>query len=153
MNRNQAFDLFVNMARERAESHENRRQAQIRLFLFAIEIGRKRKLSSEERSLYEKTYLTAQIISGMAHGDSPASSFDRVAAGGITAWLEYEPQVRTWLERMLGYSLDEVNCTPTMAPELRDMVVEGLSLLYGSEVSKADVAKFIDRLEHPLDRA
>jgi hypothetical protein len=153
MNRNQKFDLFVNMAREQAEGHENRREAQIRLFLFAIEIGQKRKLTSEERSLYEKTYLTAQLLSGIAHGDTPAASFDRVAAGGITAWLEFEPQVRTWLERALGHNLDEANRPPTMSPELREMVVEGLSMLYGSEVSKADVAEFIDRLEHPLDRA
>lgn len=153
MNRNQKFDLFVNMAREQAERHENRRKAQIRLFLFAIEIGQKRKLSSEERSLYEKTYLTAQLLSGLAHGDTPASCFDRVAARSITAWLEFEPQMRTWLERELGHSLDEANRPATMAPELREMVVEGLSMLYGSEISKADVADFIDRLEHPLDRA
>jgi len=33
------------------------------------------------------------------------------------------------------------------------MVVEGLSMLYGDEISKEEIAVFLDQLEHPLDRA
>ena len=63
MNLKPQFELFVNLARQQAESRESRNQADIRLFLFAIEIGLKRKLTSEEKIVYE-TWLVGERVKG-----------------------------------------------------------------------------------------
>jgi hypothetical protein len=153
MNLKPEFELFIDIARQQAEKHESRRKADMRLFLFAIEIGQKKKLTPEERHQYEKTFLPAQLLCGVAHGDTPPTSFDRVAAGCIVDWLESEPKVRAWLERVLGHSLDEVYRPEGMSPEGRQVVIEGLSMLYGEKLSKEEAASLLERLEHPLDRA
>jgi hypothetical protein len=153
MNLKPQFELFVNLARQQAESRESRNQADIRLFLFAIEIGLKRKLTPEEKIVYEKTFRTAYLLSGIAVGQAPPSAYDQIAAGCVSAWLEWEPQIRTRMEKTIGQSIDEPYQSHGMSPEMRGMVVEGLSILYGDEISKEEIAVFLDQLEHPLDRA
>jgi hypothetical protein len=152
MNIKPEIDSLVNIARHDAESREERRQAQKRLFIFAIEIGRRKKLTPEERSLYEKTFLTAYILSGVAERGAPPSRFDQLADGSLGDWLNIEPKVKAWLERAMGQSFDEAD-QRRMSQETRQMVAEGLSMLYGDELSEAEISSILERLEHPLDRA
>jgi hypothetical protein len=147
------FELFVNLAREQAKRHESRNQANIRLFLFAIEIGLRRKLTPEERTAYEKTFLTAYILCGVALGETPPSSFDRIAIQCVLDWLKWEPHLKAEFEQTLGHSLDKPYRSQAMSPEMQQMVVDGLAVLYDGEASKEEIAVFLDRLEHPLDRA
>ena len=153
MNLKQDIDKYLSMARQEAESREFRRKGRKRLFLFAIELGRKEKLTPLERSSYEKTYMTALILSGVAERDIPPSDFDRVADGSLDNWLELEPRIRAWLERAIGHDLDEADRPRGMSPERRRAFVECLSMLYGDEVSKNEIESLLNRLENPLDRA
>ena len=147
------FELFINLARQQAENHESRNQTNIRLFLLAIEIGLKRKLTPEEKIAYEKTYRTAYIVCGVALEEIPHSPFSRIVIQCVSDWFKWEPHLRAEFEKTLGHSLDKPFQPQGMSPEMRQMVVDGLAILYDGEASKEEIAHFLDRLEHPLDRA
>ena len=153
MNLNEDIDGLINIVRDEAECREERLKAQKRLFIFAVEIGRGKKLTPHQQNWYEKTFLTALVLSGVARRESPPSSFDQLADGSLGDWLDLEPRVKAWLERALGHSLAEAEQPPPMSPEIRQMIAEKLAALYGDELSEAEIVKLVDRLEHPLDRA
>ena len=153
MNPQEDIDGLVDIVRFEAECREERLKAQKRLFIFSVEIGRGKKLTPHQKSMYEKTFLTALILSGVAGRGSPPSSFDQIADGSLEDWLDLEPRVKAWLERALGHSLAETEEPPQMSPEIRQMIAEKLVALYGNEFSEAQIAELVDRLEHPLDRA
>jgi hypothetical protein len=153
MNSKEDIDSLVSLIRFEEESRVERLKAQKRLFIFAVEIGRGKKLIPHQRSLYENTFLTALLLSGVAGKGNPNSSFDKVADGSVGDWLDLEPKVKAWLERVTGHSLAEVERSSPMPPEIRQLIADKLTELYGNELSQAEIADVVDRLEHPLDRA
>src|ERR1700734_944763 len=153
MNLKEEINSLMTIVRYEAECREERLKAQKRLFILAVEIGRGKKLTPHQQSLYEKTFLTALILSGVARRGNPPSGFDQIADGSVGDWLDLEPRVKDWLQQGLGHSLAEAEEPPQMSPEIRQMIAERLAALYGEELSQAEIAELVDRLENPLDRA
>jgi hypothetical protein len=149
----QDIEDLISIVRDEAERREEQIKAQKRLFLFAIEIGRGRKLTPHQQSLYEKTFWTAHTLADVAKGSTPPSTFDKIAEEASGEWLDLESKVKLWLERALEHTVDEAELPPAMSDERRQMLAERLTELYGGALSAAEIAKVIDRIEHPLDRA
>lgn len=149
----QDIDDLLDIVRQEAEARQERAAAQRRLFIFAVEIGRRKKLTPEQRVQYEKTYETAYVLAGMADRTDPHSSFDLIADESLKDWLDLEPKARTWLENVLGSDFSALSQPQKMPRETRQMIMDNLSELYGDGITKAEIEGIIDRIEFPLDRA
>ena len=71
-------------------------------------------------------------------------------------WLGKEPKVKALLEKLMGQSLESLNLSQGLSPDLRDLITDQLkwiSSLYPDEFPEKEIDSFLDRLEHPLDRA
>jgi len=154
------IESIAHISRENAEHSEFHQKVQERLFIFAIEIGRRKRLTPRERQLYEKTLATAQVLIGVTEKSvsnlAASIPFDRIADECLEKWIEKEPKLKSTLEKMLGHRFEELDEPPGMLPETRKMIAEQLKLLsrlFPDQLSATEIGSILDRLEHPLDRA
>jgi hypothetical protein len=154
------INAILRIAKNNAEYSELHRKVQERIFLFGIEIGLKRKLNTQERAQYRKTLITAQTLFLVAEKEDPKmdgpNPIDHLTAQYLHDWVAEEPSVRASLEKILGHSFSELDHTPAMSPQLRQMTLDQLkliSLLYPDQLPEGEIVSILDRLDHPLDRA
>jgi hypothetical protein len=154
------IDTIVRISRDQAEYGEFHRKVQDRLFIFAIEIGRRKRLTPDERALYEKTLATAEVL--LAITEKSVSNlaeripYDPIMDDCVADWLAHEPALRRLLERVLGHSFAELDMPAGMWPGMRELIadqIRAVARVYPDELSESEVETILDRLEHPLDRA
>jgi hypothetical protein len=156
----QWIESILRISRDQAEYSEFTQKIQERLFIFAIEIGRRRRLTPQERAEYEKTLGTAEVL--LAVTERSASSLaalipmDRITEDCVGDWIKHEPHLKGLLEKLLGRSFKELDVPPGMWPEMREMMANQLKLIsrhYPDELPETEITAILDRLDHPLDRA
>jgi len=149
----------LDYARKRAVLNQVKRQLDERLFLFAIEIGRAKKLTPHERHVYAQTFRTAQIyllLEDDLIADPPKfKPFKNVIKEPQEEWLLKEPVVKTELEHRLHHPLSDFE-EPVLPPADRSSIIRHLKLasaLCPRLLPADELPAIIDRLDHPLDRA
>jgi hypothetical protein len=154
------IETIVRINRENAEDIEFYRKVQDRFFIFGIEIGLKRTLSLKERLLYEKTLLTARFFLSFREKSlslgGRSMPLEQITDECLDDWLGKEPKVKALLEKLMGQSLESLNLSQGLSPDLLDLITDQLkwiSSLYPDEFPEEEIDSFLDRLEHPLDRA
>ena len=154
------IESLFRISRDQAEYGEFHRKVQERLFILAIEIGRRKRLTPEQCARYEKTQATAEVL--LAITEKSVSSlaalipYDQIMDDCVGDWIEQEPKLKRLLERLLGRSLQELDVPPGMWPEMRDMIagqLKVISRVYPDQLPESEITAILDRLEHPLDRA
>jgi hypothetical protein len=154
------IDTIVRISRDQAEYGEFHRKVHDRLFIFAIEIGRKKRLTPDERALYEKTLATAEVLLGITE-KSVSNLAERIPYDGImddcvADWIRHEPALKRLLERVLGRSFADLDMPAGMWPGMRELIadqIRAVARAYPNELPESEVESILDRLEHPLDRA
>jgi hypothetical protein len=150
----------LRIAREQAEYGEFERRIQQQLFLFAIEIGRKKRLTPMERERYAKSLLTAEALLAVANMCPKSRSQllfnEQMVDECVINWDKHEPGLKKILERVMGGRFCALDVPVGMWPEIRDMFAcqfEALSRAYPDQVPPSELPAILDRLKHPLDRA
>lgn len=143
-----------------AEIEQAHRQLDERMFLFGIEIGRRKALTSYERVAYRKTFRTAQMLlmtdEAVLKTPDDAKVFKNVFMEAVCDWLRNSRVIQTWLEREMRCCLSEESETSNLSPETRMLLLRYLELValrWPEVLSRREIKSFMDRLEHPLDRA
>ena len=153
------IESILRIAREQAEFGEFDRHLQRSLFLFAIEIGKGRRLTSQERESYAKTMITAEAFLAMTEkhaDDAHRLCHERILSDCVSDWQRHEPRLRRFLEEMLGKRFRAFDVPIGMWPELQDILeaqIRTLARAYPEEVPARELPKIIARLNYPLDRA
>jgi hypothetical protein len=153
-------ETILRLAREQAEFNEFDRRVQRLLFLFAIEIGRGRKLTPAERELYAKSMLTAEAFLAVMERHPPHSyhriSQEQILNECVSDWQTHEPKLRRLLERMMGMHFQALDSPVCMLPEMRDMFesqFRAISNAFPDQLPPSELRIILERLDHPLDRA
>ena len=153
------IESILRIAREQAEFGEFDRNLQRLLFLFAIEIGKGRRLTHEERDHFLKTMVTAEVFLVMTEKHADAAHrlcHERILTDCVSDWKRHEPKLRRLLEEMLGKRFRAFDSPVGMWPELLDILegqIRTLAKAYPDEVPAEDIPAIIARLNYPLDRA
>jgi hypothetical protein len=154
------IETMLRISRDQAEYGEFDRKIQRLLFLFAIEIGRGKRLTVKERDRYAKSMLTAEaflaITERYSQDPQQRASSERLMSDCVANWQKHEPQLRRILERLIGSRFQAFDVPVGMWPEMRDMIAGQLVALaraYPEHVPPSEIPALLDRLNHPLDRA
>jgi hypothetical protein len=151
------IDTVLTVAREQAEYNELNRKILEQLFLFAIELGRKKRLTAKERAFYAKTVATAEAFVAISINRRPHEDIciDQMMEDCIGDWTRFQPGLKKLLERLLKCGLDDLNPGPALWPGIRDWFAGQLKSVarhYPQYLSPDEIPAILDRLEHPLDR-
>ena len=155
----QSIDDLLAGAKEKAAMAQMKRELDEQLFLFAIEVGRGKRLMSHERRVYAKTFRTAQVMlmlkEDVVSRPPKEKPIKNIMKQPEEEWLLKEPVIKAELESRLKYPLSDLEdfiiCPADRAAivrYLRRMAAESPSVL-----SLEEVESIMDRLDHPLDRA
>jgi hypothetical protein len=106
------IEMIISLSRDQAEYGEFHRKVQEQLFIFAIEIGRRKRLTPAERAYYEKTLATAEVLLGITERSisnlAERIPYDRIMDDCVVDWIGHEPALKRLLERLTvwnpGYS-------------------------------------------------
>jgi hypothetical protein len=151
-------DLLAN-AKRKAAITQIKRELDEQLFLFAIEIGRGKRLMPAERRVYAKTFRTAQIMllmdEELTNSPPKVTPIKNIMKAPEEEWLIKEPVIKAELESRLKYPLNDLENT-VMSPADRAALVGYLNLIASAcpeMLTPREVESIVDRLAHPLDRA
>jgi len=153
------IDDLLASAKKKATLNQFKRELDERLFLFAIEIGRGKRLMPDERRVYAKTFRTAQIMllmdEELTNSPPKVTPIKNIMKEPEEDWLFKEPVIKAELESRLKYPLDDLENT-VMSPSDRAALVGYLNLIASAcpeMLTPREVESIVDRLAHPLDRA
>jgi hypothetical protein len=147
------------IATRRAAVNQLKRNLDERLFLFAIEIGRRQRLTPNQRPIFAKTFRTAQVLMLMEDDlvQKPPKSIPikNIIKRPEEEWLIKEPVIRAELEERLKHSLDDIEDSIFSAADRRAIVryLEIMSTRCPELLSAKEIESIMDRFDHPLDRA
>jgi hypothetical protein len=157
----QQLDDLIEHFRQYAEKAQFRRLIDEKMFLFGIEIGRRRVLKPQERLAYLKTFglalglLVVDEITHKTHADEEA--FKKAFAEAADDWLRNARVIGRWLEaERQRYKLPDLRSRWQIDPATRRSLVaylEGIAAEWPEVLAYDEIDAFIDRLENPLDRA
>ena len=154
------IDMIISLSRDQAEYGEFHRKVQEQLFIFAIEIGRRKRLTPAERAYYEKTLATAEVLLGITERSisnlAERIPYDRIMDDCVVDWIGHEPALKKLLERLLGRNFADLNVPSGMWPEMRELFsnqIRAISRAFPDQLPESEIRAILDRLEHPLDRA
>jgi len=98
------IEMIISLSRDQAEYGEFHRKVQEQLFIFAIEIGRRKRLTPAERAYYEKTLATAEVLLGITERSisnlAERIPYDRIMDDCVVDWIGHEPALKRLLERL-----------------------------------------------------
>ncbi len=153
------IDDLLASAKKKATLNQFKRELDERLFLFAIEIGRGKRLMPDERHVYAKTFRTAQIMllmdEELTNSPPKVTPIKNIMKEPEEDWLFKEPVIKAELESRLKYPLSDLENT-VMSPADRAALVGYLNLIASAcpeMLTPREVESIVDRLAHPLDRA
>jgi hypothetical protein len=153
------IDDLLASAKKKATLNQFKRKLDERLFLFAIEIGRGKRLMPDERHVYAKTFRTAQIMllmdEELTNSPPKVTPIKNIMKEPEEDWLFKEPVIKAELESRLKYPLSDLENT-IMSPADRAALVGYLNLIASAcpeMLTPSEVESIVDRLAHPLDRA
>ena len=153
------IDDLLASAKKKATLNQFKRELDERLFVFAIEIGRGKRLMPDERRVYAKTFRTAQIMllmdEELTNSPPKVTPIKNIMKEPEEDWLFKEPVIKAELESRLKYPLDDLENT-VMSPSDRAALVGYLNLIASAcpeMLTPREVESIVDRLAHPLDRA
>ncbi len=151
-------DLLASVTK-RAALNQIKRQLDERLFLFAIEVGRGKRLMPDQRRVYAKTFRTAQIMllleDELICRPPKMKPIRNIMKEPEEEWLLKEPVIKAELECRLKHPLTDLE-DPTMSPADRATLVGYLRMIAQTcpeLLSVEELKSIVDRLDHPLDRA
>jgi hypothetical protein len=154
------IEMIISLSRDQAEYGEFHRKVQEQLFIFAIEIGRRKRLTPAERAYYEKTLATAEVLLGITERSisnlAERIPYDRIMDDCVVDWIGHEPALKRLLERLLGRNFADLNVPSGMWPEMRELFsnqIRAISRAFPDQLPESEIRSILDRLEHPLDRA
>ena len=154
------IEMIISLSRDQAEYGEFHRKVQEQLFIFAIEIGRRKRLTPAERAYYEKTLATAEVLLGITERSisnlAERIPYDRIMDDCVVDWIGHEPALKRLLERLLGRNFADLNVPSGMWPEMRELFsnqIRAISRAFPDQLPESEIGAILDRLEHPLDRA
>ena len=155
----QWIDDLLASAKKKATLNQIKRELDERLFLFAIEIGRGKRLMPDERHVYAKTFRTAQIMllmdEELTNSPPKVTPIKNIMKEPEEDWLFKEPVIKAELESRLKYPLSDLENT-VMSPADRAALVGYLNLIASAcpeMLTPREVESIVDRLAHPLVRA
>ena len=153
------IDDLLASAKKKATLNQIKRELDERLFLFAIEIGRGKRLMPDERHVYAKTFRTAQIMllmdEELTNSPPKVTPIKNIMKEPEEDWLFKEPVIKAELESRLKYPLSDLENT-VMSPSDRAALVGYLNLIASAcpeMLTPREVESIVDRLAHPLVRA
>ena len=153
------IDDLLASAKKKATLNQFKRELDERLFVFAIEIGRGKRLMPDERRVYAKTFRTAQIMllmdEELTNSPPKVTPIKNIMKEPEEDWLFKEPVIKAELESRLKYPLDDLENT-VMSPSDRAALVGYLNLIASAcpeMLTPREVESIVDRLAHPLVRA
>ena len=153
------IDDLLASAKKKATLNQFKRELDERLFVFAIEIGRGKRLMPAERRVYAKTFRTAQIMllmdEELTNSPPKVTPIKNIMKEPEEDWLFKEPVIKAELESRLKYPLGDLENT-VMSPADRAALVGYLNLIASAcpeMLTPREVESIVDRLAHPLDRA
>jgi len=153
------IDDLLASAKKKATLNQFKRELDERLFVFAIEIGRGKRLMPDERRVYAKTFRTAQIMllmdEELTNSPPKVTPIKNIMKEPEEDWLFKEPVIKAELESRLKYPLDDLENT-VMSPSDRAALVGYLNLIASAcpeMLTPREAESIVDRLAHPLDRA
>jgi hypothetical protein len=157
----QQLDEMIEHFRQYAEKAQFRRHIDERMFLFGIEIGRRRLLKPQERLAYLKTFwlalgfLVVDEITQKTRAEEEA--FRKAYVEAADDWLRNSHVIGRWLENeRKRHKLPDFKSRWQIDPETRRILViylEGIADEWPEVLARDQIDAFIDRLENPLDRA
>jgi hypothetical protein len=155
----QWIDDLLACAKKKAAIIQMKRELDEHLYLFAIEIGRGKKLMPDERRVYAKTFRTAQVMLSlkeeMANSPPKLKPIKNIMKEPAEEWLLKEPVVKAELESRLKHRLSDLE-DAVLPPEDRAAIIRYLNMVAAacpSVLSIQELESIVDRLDHPLDRA
>ena len=150
---------LIATAKKKAAISQIKRELDEHLFLFAIEIGRGKRLMPDERRIYAETFRTAQIMllmdEELTNSPPKVTPIKNIMKEPEEDWLFKEPVIKAELESRLKHPLSDLE-EAFMSPAERATLVGYLNLLASScpdLLPPQEVESIVDRLAHPLDRA
>ena len=153
------IDDLLASAKKKATLNQFKRELDERLFLFAIEIGRGKRLMPDERHVYAKTFRTAQIMllmdEELTNSPPKVTPIKNIMKEPEEDWLFKEPVIKAELESRLKYPLSDLEDS-VMSPADRATLVGYLNLIASAcpeMLTPREVESIVDRLAHPLVRA
>jgi len=153
------IDDLLASAKKKATLNQFKRELDEQLFLFAIEIGRGKRLMPAERRVYAKTFRTAQIMllmdEELTNSPPKVTPIKNIIKEPEEDWLFKEPVIKAELESRLKYPLGDLENT-VMSPSDRAALVGYLNLIASAcpeMLTPREVESIVDRLAHPLVRA
>jgi len=157
----QQLDDLVEHFRQYAEKAQFRRLIDERMFLFGIEIGRRRLLKPQERLAYLKTFWLALgllVVDESTHKTrAEEEAFKKAYAEAADDWLRNSRVIGRWMEEeRKRHKLPDLRSRWLIDPETRRILVvylEGIAAEWPEVLAHDKIDAFIDRLENPLDRA
>ena len=156
----QWIETVIHISQDQAHYAEFHRRVQERIFLFAIEIGRKAKLTPKERVQYEKTLATVEVLFAIneksASHPGPPFPIGQIVDECVGNWIENEPRLKASLEKLLGRSFQELEQAPRLSPAMRKLIygeLRAISVVCPDQLSEKEIDSILERLENPLDRA
>ena len=151
-------DLLASVTK-RAALNQIKRELDERLFLFAIEVGRGKRLMPAERRVYAQTFRTAQIMllmdEELAKSPPKLRPIRNIMKEPEEEWLLKEPVIKAELESRLKHPLSDLE-DASMSPSDRATIVGYLNMIAMTcpeLLSVQELESIVDRLDHPLDRA
>jgi hypothetical protein len=146
-------------AKKKAAICQIKRELDERLFLFAIEIGRGKRLMPDQRRVYARTFRTAQVMllldEELATSPPKVKPIKNIMKEPEEDWLLKEPVIKVELEARLKHPLSDLE-DASMSPADRAALVRHLLLIATTcpeVLAPQEVESIVDRLDHPLDRA
>ena len=151
-------DLLAHVTKS-AALNQIKRQLDEKLFLFAIEVGRGKRLMPDERRVYAQTFPTAQVMllmeDELTSCPPKMKPIRNIMKEPEEEWLLKEPVIKAELESRLKHPLSDLE-DPAMSPADRATVVRYLNMIAMTcpdLLSVEELESIVDRLDHPLDRA
>jgi hypothetical protein len=155
----QWIDSLLASAKKKAALTQIKRELDEQLFLFAIEIGRGKRLMPDERRVYARTFRTAQIKllleEDLSHSPPKLRPIKNIMKEPEEEWLLKEPVIKAELESRLKHPLSDLE-DALMSPADRAALIGYLTLISSAcpeLLNPREVKSIVDRLDHPLDRA
>jgi hypothetical protein len=155
----QWIDELLATVTKRAVINQIKRQLDEKLFIFAIEIGRGKRLMPDQRRVFAKTFRTAQIMllldEELTNRPPKMKPIRNIMKEPEEEWLLKEPVIKAELESRLKYPLTEFDEAVISRAE-RTAIIRYLcriSKMRPGLLSINELRSIVERLDHPLDRA
>jgi len=155
----QWIDDLLACAKKKAAIIQMKRELDEHLYLFAIEIGRGKKLLPDERRVYARTFRSAQVMlllkEEMANNPPKLKPIKNIMKEPAEEWLLKEPVIKAELESRQKHRLSDLE-DAVLPPEERAAIIRYLNMVAAacpSVLSIDELESIVDRLDHPLDRA